>query len=233
MLENNEDTMNREMGESQEEASENKETVVDEGAQDQSSGSAADAGEGQPSEKPEDETGAEGEAAKTEPEAEAKPAEPTAEDQLAEMKDRYLRLRAEFDNYRKRMAREALEVRENAKCQTVGEMLDVYDLFLLAMEHASKADDMNAIREGLKMIFNSFKHTFDNLGVTMMDVVGKDFNPKFHEAVSQEPSNDVPEGKVIRKWKNGFMMGERLLRPATVVVSSGPAAETKAQEGEN
>lgn len=229
MLENNDDAMNREMGEKQEEASEDRQAMADEEAQGQGSPS-VEQEEGQPAETPDEEAKAD-EAAK--PEAEAKPAEPTAEEQLAEMKDRYLRLRAEFDNYRKRMAREALEVRENAKCQTVGEMLDVYDLFLLAMEHASKTDDMNAIREGLKMIFNNFKHTFDNLGVTMMDVVGQDFNPKFHEAVSQEASNDVPEGKIIRKWKNGFMMGERLLRPATVVVSSGPAAEAKGQEGEN
>lgn len=166
-------------------------------------------------------------------EAQQAPAEPTIEEQLAEMKDRYLRLRAEFDNYRKRMAREAMETREIAKCNVIGEFVTVYDYFQMALDHAEKGGDASAIVEGLKMISNQFSQVLANLGVSAESVIGKDFDPKYHEAVSQEPSDTVPEGKVLRQWKCLFKVGDRVVRPAGVVVSSGPAEEKKNEDQAN
>lgn len=147
--------------------------------------------------------------------------DPSPEELLALANDRYLRARADFENYRKRMAREFTEVRENTRQQTVSEFLGIYDFILLAIEHAETAVDMDAIRQGLRMIFTEFERTFENLDVKLIETVGKDFDPNLHEAISQEASADIPEGKIIRQWKPGFTLGNRLLRPASVVVSSG------------
>ena len=162
--------------------------------------------------------------------AEALP-DPTAEELLALANDRYLRARADFENYRKRMAREFTEVRESAQQQTVTELLGIYDFIQLAVEHAETASDMDAIRQGLKMIFAEFEKTFANLGVKLIETHNQDFDPNLHEAISQEASADIPEGKIIRQWKPGFTLGNKLLRPSSVVVSSGkPVEEESAGE---
>ena len=155
--------------------------------------------------------------------------DPSPEELLALANDRYLRARADFENYRKRMAREFTEVRENTRQQTVSEFLGIYDFILLAIEHAETAVDMDAIRQGLRMIFTEFERTFENLDVKLIETVGKDFDPNLHEAISQEASADIPEGKIIRQWKPGFTLGNRLLRPASVVVSSGQPVPEPAQ----
>ncbi|NLZ62484.1 MAG: nucleotide exchange factor GrpE [Lentisphaerae bacterium] len=156
--------------------------------------------------------------------------DPSPEELLALANDRYLRARADFENYRKRMAREFTEVRENTRQQTVSEFLGIYDFILLAIEHAETAVDMDAIRQGLRMIFTEFERTFENLDVKLIETVGKDFDPNLHEAISQEASADIPEGKIIRQWKPGFTLGNRLLRPASVVVSSGQPVPEPAQD---
>lgn len=161
--------------------------------------------------------------------AEALP-DPTPEELLALANDRYLRARADFENYRKRMAREFTEVRDNAQQQTLAEFLGIYDFILLAVEHAETASDMDAIRQGLKMIFAEFERTFANLGVKLIETLNQDFDPNLHEAISQEASPDIPEGQIIRQWKPGFTLGNRLLRPASVVVSSGKTAAEEPTE---
>lgn len=149
------------------------------------------------------------------------PAEPTSEELLALANERFLRARADFENYRKRMAREFGEVRDTSRQQTIAEFLSVYDMFLLAVEHAEQASDLESLKQGLKMILGEFQRTFDNLGVKKMETMGQDFDPGIHEATSQEASDSVPEGKIIREWKAGFMLNNKLLRTATVVVSAG------------
>ena len=156
-------------------------------------------------------------------EVQEEPPKPTPEELIAELNDKYLRLRADFDNYRKRMAREADETRERSKIIVVTDFLPVYDFFMMAMQHSEKTDDIAALKQGMNMILNEFKKAFDGLGVKEINAVGKEFDPKFHEAMKTENSDDVPEGTVIAQWKAGYIIGERLIRPATVVVSAGPA----------
>lgn len=156
-------------------------------------------------------------------EVQEEPPKPTPEEIIAELNDKYLRLRADFDNYRKRMAREADETRERSKIIVVSDFLPVYDFFMMAMNHSEKTDDIAALRQGMNMILNEFKKAFDGLGVKEINAVGKEFDPKFHEAMKTENSDDVPEGTVIAQWKAGYIIGDRLIRPATVVVSAGPA----------
>jgi molecular chaperone GrpE len=153
------------------------------------------------------------------------PPEPTTEELLAQANDRYLRARADFENYRKRMGREVGEIRESARQQTIAEFLNVFDMFLLAVDHADQATDLESLKQGLNMILSEFQRTFENLGVKRMETIGQDFDPNFHEAISQEPSDTVPEGKIIREWKAGFLLNSKLLRTANVVVSSGKQSE--------
>ncbi len=144
---------------------------------------------------------------------------------MTEANDKYLRARAEMDNYRRRVQREFGEIRELAKASTIEEFLPVFDHFQMAMLHINENPDINTLKQGMDMILAEFHRTLESLGATALDATGREFDPNEHEAVAQEPSDSVPAGKVLRQWKCGYRIGERLLRPATVVVSSGPAKD--------
>ena len=146
---------------------------------------------------------------------------------IAELEDKYLRCRAEFDNYRKRMAREFGETRDAARRNTVSDFLTVYDYFAMGMASIDTAPNLDILKQGMTMIWNEFQKVLEGLGVKAVDSVGKPFDVKLHEAASREASDTVPEGTILREWKKAFMLGDKLLRPAVVVVSSGPAAPEK------
>ena len=152
-------------------------------------------------------------------------AEPSADqelqDRLTETNERFLRAKAELDNYRKRVQREFSDIRAQVKTSTVQEFLPVFDHFQMAMDHAEQKPDFEALKQGMDLILAEFKRTLETLGITPVEAVGCPFDPTEHEAIAQEPSADVPEGHVVRQWKSGYKMGDKLLRPATVVVSSG------------
>jgi len=150
--------------------------------------------------------------------------------ELAEAKDDLLRLRADFQNYRMRTAKEIANARMFGQTDTLLPFLQVFDHFNMAMMAAEKSDNMDAIKQGLEMILKEYKKGLDELGIVAFDVVGEKFDPKLHDAMTNEPSDEVEEGYVIKQWSAGYKLGERLLRPATVVVSSGPAED---QENEN
>lgn len=156
--------------------------------------------------------------------------EPNYMELWQEAGDKLLRTKAEFDNYRKRVQREFAEIREQTKMLTIHEFLTVYDHFQMALAHLDGASDVNSMKQGMELIRDEFGRTLQNLGVEQITAVGQAFDPEAHEAVAQEPSEDVPEGHVVRQWKAGFRLGDRLLRPATVVVSAGAGAEPEAAD---
>ncbi len=162
-------------------------------------------------------------------------AEPTPEEKLAEMQDKYLRTLAEYDNYRKRMARELQSAREYTKRSTLAELVGAYDLLRMAVESSASAKDMKALQDGIKMTFGEFQRTLKQLGVEPIDARGQKFDPAIHEAIQSMPSDTVPEGVVLQQWKTGFTLDGKLLRAAVVLVSSGPAkpeAPAEVQEAE-
>lgn len=170
---------------------------------------------------------AEEETVEKEPTPEEKIEALTAE--LAEEKDSLLRLRADFQNYRMRTAKEIANARMYGQTDTILPFLQVFDHFSMAMMAAEKSDNMDAIKQGLEMILKEYKKGLDELGVVAFDAVGEKFDPKLHDAMTNEPSDDVEEGYVIKQWNAGYKLGERLLRPATVVVSSGPAKDEQSE----
>ena len=98
------------------------------------------------------------------------------------------------------------------------------------MAHIEEARDVTTIKQGMAMILAEFQRAFENLGLQILSAAGVDFNPAEHEAVAQETSDEIPAGKVIRQWKCGYKLGDRLLRPASVVVSSGGPSDDEPME---
>lgn len=158
------------------------------------------------------------------------------EKKLAEAEKQRLLALAEMDNQRKRFSKELEALRYRVTQDTLFPFLQVMDHFSMAVKAAeAPGANADAILKGMEMISNEFDHAFTDLGVEKIDAAGKPFDPNFHEAVAEEPSDTVPAGTVIRQWSMGCKMGSRLLKPAMVVVSSGPAAPAEEEKsgGEN
>ncbi len=177
------------------------------------------------------ERAAEGEAptSATLPPAET-PREPSAardfERELAELQDRYLRLAAEFDNYRRRAMRERQDLHNFANEALIKELLPTVDNLERALGHARPAEEgqeTSALRQGVELTLRSLLQTLENAGVTRVEAEGKEFDPQFHEAVQRVPNGEVPPNHVVNVLQTGWMLRGRLLRPALVAVSMRPA----------
>lgn len=139
-------------------------------------------------------------------------------------KERYIRLAAEFDNFRKRTARQYAEIIRNANEELILELLGVLDDFQRALESTGLDDDRQSreggnFLEGMKLICEKLLATLKKRGVEPMDVLGKPFDPVYHEAVMQSPSEE-DEGTVISVVLPGYMMNGKVIRHAKVVVAS-------------
>ena len=170
----------------------------------------------------------EAQGAAQEAEPEDKPAEDPAEalrGELAAEKDRNMRLLADFDNFRRRVTREKNETYQRATEAAIVEFLPVLDNFDRAIAQAPAAGDPFA--DGVRMVYEQFSNVLTKAGVTPIAAMGEAFDPDIHEAIAYQPSPDAPEGQVIYEAKRGYCMGDRVVRPASVIVSSG-APKTEA-----
>ena len=155
----------------------------------------------------------------------------TPEEELAQLQAKYLYLQAEYQNYRKRMVKELADARRFAIEDTVQPFLAVYDFLSMAEMAAQQSDNLEAIRQGLLMIIAEYRKAFEELSLKPFDAQGEKFDPALHDAVAHESSEEVEEGVVSKQWNCGFKLGEKVLRPARVVVSSGaPKEESKKEE---
>lgn len=151
------------------------------------------------------------------PEAETKDPLAEANAKIAELKDQYLRLAAEFDNYKKRTLREKAELILNGGQKTVTAILPIIDDMERAL--ASKSEDPKAIKEGVDNIFKKFLKTLESLGVKPIDTKDKDFDTDYHEAIAMVPGmGDDKKGKVIDCVQTGYMMNDKVIRHAKVAV---------------
>ena len=156
------------------------------------------------------------EPAAEEPAAAEPPAEP-------DWKDRYARLLADFDNYRKRVARDREELAQFAAKDILKDLLPTVDNLALALEKAENKED--PFVQGVKLAYDGFLKALADHGATPLDSVGEPFDTNFHDALAQLPSSDVAEGIVMNEVKRGWLLHGKLLRPAQVVVSSGAPAQ--------
>lgn len=148
-------------------------------------------------------------------------AEPTAEQkleaELADMKDKYLRLMAEYDNYRKRTAKQLLDNSQTAKCNTISDILPVFDNF----ERAAGAESTDeTYKSGVQMIFNQFSDMLTKLGVEIIDPTGQEFDPEIANAVNRIEDPELGENVVAQTFQKGYKMGDKVIRYAMVVVAN-------------
>lgn len=151
--------------------------------------------------------------------------------EIMKWKEAALRSAADLENFRKRMAREKSDAIRYGNQRLIEELLPVLDNFAMGMMAAEK-DSGSMIYMGMQMVQKQLDDFLSGQGVQEVPVpVGSDFDPNLHDAMSQEASDEFPEGKIVRVARKGYKMGDRLVRPANVIVSKGPeVAET--QEGE-
>ena len=141
------------------------------------------------------------------------------QEELAELKDQYLRKVAEFENYRKRTLKEKTELILNGAEKTVDAILPVVDDMERAMANAEKTDDVDALKEGMDLIFKKLMKTLEGLGVKKIETDNKDFDTDFHEAVAMVPGmGDDKKGKVIDCVQTGYTLNDKVIRHAKVAV---------------
>jgi len=171
----------------------------------------------------------------TEPEAEEKdpPAPPEnaqPEDDtdglqadLDRFRDLALRSQADFENYKKRAAREKEEAIKYANSSLLEKLIAIVDNFELGLEAARAEGEKSPVFSGMSMVLKQLMDFLADSGLQPIDAAGRKFDPNLHEAIAHEPSDEVAEGTVIRQMRRGYKLKDRLLRPSSVVVSSGPA----------
>lgn len=142
--------------------------------------------------------------------------------------DRYLRAAADLENARKRQKRELDDARLESKGRVLKEMLPVVDNLERAIEHATATAGNNPIVEGVQLVLRQFLTAFERLDVTPIEAGGQPFDPNLHEAISQQES-DQPPGTVVQVLQRGYKSGDRLLRPALVVVAKAKPAPAPAE----
>mgnify|MGYP002511048420 CR=1 FL=1 len=144
-------------------------------------------------------------------------AEKPAEEQI-DWKDQYIRLQAEFDNYRKRTLREKMDLVASGGQDVIKSMLSVLDDMYRAVAASEKSEDIAALREGERLVLQKFEEALRQKNVTEIEAQGVEFNPDFHEAVARFAAGEDKKGLIIDVVQRGYMLGDKVLRYAKVVV---------------
>ena len=143
---------------------------------------------------------------------------------LDRFRDLALRSQADFDNYKKRAAREKEEAIKYANSSLLERLIAIIDNFELGLAAAKSEGEKSPIYSGMSMVLKQLTDFLSDNGLQPIDAEGQQFDPNLHEAIAHEPSQEVPEGVVVRQMRRGYKMKDRLLRPSAVVVSSGRSA---------
>lgn len=150
----------------------------------------------------------------------------TLKAQVAESRDRYVRLMAEFDNFRRRTAKEQLDLIDTANAKLLEKLSEVLDNFERAAHpDNNKQKDYDAFAKGIQMIHDQFAKILKDAGLEQLDPVGKPFDPNYHEALMRQASDKIPESHVIQVFQKGYKLKNKLLKTAKVIVSSGAASK--------
>lgn len=150
---------------------------------------------------------------------EEKKEEPTSEELLAELQNKYLRLSAEFDNYRKRTIREKMDLQVTAREDILSNILPVVDDFERGMDSVESATDIEAVKDGIKLIYTKFSSFLTQQGVKEIESVGKKFDTDLHEAITKIPvESKKKKGKVVDVVEKGYTLRDKVIRYAKVVI---------------
>jgi molecular chaperone GrpE len=153
----------------------------------------------------------------------------TVTDQLQEMSDKYVRLYAEFENYRRRVNKDKEEILRYGNENLLYELLTVLDHLEMAMKHAS-GDVSSGLIQGVEITLKELRRTLEKFGLTGIEAEGRPFDPAVHHAMSQIERDDIDDNLVVEEYRKGYRLKDKVLRPSLVAVSKKPAAQ--AAEGE-
>lgn len=139
--------------------------------------------------------------------------------ELEEQKDKYIRLYADFDNFKRIKAKERIELIQTAGRDVIQSLLEVMDDCDRAEKQLNTSEDLQQIRQGIMLVFNKFRNTMQSKGVKEMKSIGEEFNPDFHEAITEIPVPDeAMKGKVVDEVEKGYLLNEKIIRFSKVVV---------------
>lgn len=142
-------------------------------------------------------------------------------EELAALKDKYLRLAAEFDNFRKRTAKEKLEIHQSAGKDIILALLEVLDDSERAENQMNESSDIDAIKEGSKLIYAKFRNILNARGLKQIEAIGQEFDTNLHEAITTIPApSEELKGKVLDEVQKGYLINDTILRYAKVIVGS-------------
>jgi molecular chaperone GrpE len=169
------------------------------------------------------------------------PAPPTSEERIAaleaekaDVRDRMLRIAADFDNWKKRSRKELSDGEARAKESVLRDFLEISDNLERATSSWGEVKDTDAksIRDGVELVLRQFRSKLERYQVKVIESVGLPFDPRFHEAISQAPSAEAKPGSILHELQKGYLIGDKLLRPAMVVVAAAapPPAVTPAED---
>ena len=150
-----------------------------------------------------------------------------AEESARSHQEKYLRTVADLENFRRRTAKERDDLREMAIASVIEELLPAMDNLRLGLQAADNHPEAKDVSEGFRMVAGQIQKTLESFGLEEESPTGQAFDPNFHDCMAHEPHDEVPEGQVIQTVRPGFRLRKRLLRPASVVVSSGPSEDKK------
>jgi len=146
-----------------------------------------------------------------------------AEEEDESLRDQFVRLQADFANFRNRTQRERLELYQRANEDLLLELLPVLDHYEMGLQTAEQQETDPAVLDGFRLVYDQFQNVLDKFNLKPIDAVGEKFDPHKHEALTHMPSDEYPAETCSSQVRRGYMFGDKLLRAAQVVVSSGPA----------
>ena len=137
------------------------------------------------------------------------------------LNNQYLRLAADFDNFRKRQAQERESLLKYGAEESLKKLIEVLDNFDRAKQAIQNVEDVKQVKDSFDMLYNQLFDNLSKLGLEVIDTQGKEFDPNFHEAVMQTPTSEHPENTVIMELQKGYKLGDKVLRPSLVNVATG------------
>lgn len=146
-----------------------------------------------------------------------------AKKEYAELKDKYLRMAADYDNHRKRTRKEVEDAEKKGRESLLKELLPVFDNLELAVRHSENATEVKAVSDGVRMVLRQFLDTLDRANIKRVDTKGA-FDPMVHEAIQQMETDEQPPGAIVAEVQAGYQMGEKLVRAALVVVAKAKSS---------
>lgn len=137
-----------------------------------------------------------------------------------ELNNKYIRLAADFENFRKRQAQEREDLLKYGAVNTLKQLIEVLDNFDRGQKAVENIEDCQKVKDSFNLVMKQMKDTLTKLGLEVIETEGKEFDPNFHEAVMQTPTSEHPEGTIINELQKGYKVGDKVLRASLVNVAS-------------